>query len=114
MYGMWPNLVLLSWPIPWQSALPRQRTQSSRSDHTNAGMLPQMPACVVRDVECRAHVFAGLRSFDSRRPAMCAYDASGNTAPRVIISHARTNNLVQTLDYFPYGATRVSAATSTN
>jgi RHS repeat-associated protein len=44
----------------------------------------------------------------------CASDAFGNGAPRVIVSHACTSNLVQTLDSYPYGATRISVSTSTN
>ena len=38
----------------------------------------------------------------------------GSTTQRVIVSRAWTEALVQTTDYYPYGGTRISVATSTN
>jgi hypothetical protein len=40
-------------------------------------------------------------------------DHSRAEAERVVVKHAWTENVVQTLDYYPYGSTRISVATST-
>jgi RHS repeat-associated protein len=41
-------------------------------------------------------------------------DHSRTETAWVIVRHAWTENVVQTLDYYPYGSTRISSATSTN
>ena len=66
---------------------------------------------------CRAKQSATLVALPERRlaggSAQTSYIHSDHLGSTNVVTNA-SGNLVQTLDYYPYGATRVSVSTNTN